>query len=190
MNSPQTNPPHVLAMNQERWHAELLGHLSWLRSIVRARLGDANSVEDVLNDVMADALAVDDAQVRVKSPAPWLYRVAIRKTLLFRRKCGRRRRAYQAQAEISRGRNGIAEIATPLELMVHEERQQSVRDAMLRLRGQDSEILLLKYVHDWTYDSISENLGIDYWKVVHRLRRAREKLRLELIQVMPEVIED
>ena len=174
---------------QHRWHAALLEHMSWLRSVVRARLGDPDSVEDVLNDVLTDALALSQPTETIQCLGPWLYRLAIRKSLLFRRKCGRRRRAYRSCAEFVQARDGEADVTTPLEQMLHAERQAMVRHAMLQLGGQDAEVLMLKYVHHWSYDEISKNLGVDYGKVVHRLRRARKRLREELLKFMPDHLE-
>lgn len=150
--------------------------MKWLRSVVRSRLGEDHSVEDVLNDVVADALAIEDPLKRIKNPAPWLYRLAIRKVLLFRRKSGRRRKAYRLHSETNNTSIDQA-CVTPLDYVLLAEKQTVVRKALTELAGQDAEILTLKYVHDWSYSQISENLGIDYWKVVHRLRQARRRLR-------------
>ncbi len=170
------------ARYQTLWHNEVLKHLNWLRSVIRARLGDQFAVEDVLNDVVVDALAVENPREKIQFVAPWLYRLAIHKTLLFRRKCGRRNRAYEAKAWLAQAQYSSVHFIAPLEGMLEAERHQAVRDAMQRINGKDSEILSLKYVHDWDYQTISENLGIDYWKVVHRLRRARNRLRTELLK--------
>lgn len=168
-------------LDQKSWHEELLKHLDWLRSVVQSRLRESEFVEDVVNDVIADALALSNPHATVAKPAPWLYRLAIRKVLLFRRKLGRRRRAYQACRELNPTPNSNGQ-QTPLESLLGRERQHAVRIALSQLSGKDVEILLLKYVHEWNYEAISENLGIDYWKVVHRLRQARNRLRGKLLQ--------
>ncbi len=165
--------------NSNAWNDHLLSQLDWLRSIVSARLGEPQAVDDVLSEVMSDALAIDNPQA-IKQPAPWLYRLAVRKTLLFRRSCGRRRRLEQNAQQQFAAESREANYSTPLELMLQAERDEVVRQALQRLQGRDVEVLLLKYVHEWDYRQISEKLGLDYWKVVHRLRKAREHLRREL----------
>jgi RNA polymerase sigma-70 factor (ECF subfamily) len=171
------------AMNLQRrtdWHDQLLSHAGWLRSVVRSRLGEPQSVDDVLQDVMTDAIASEDAEVRMIRP--WLYRLAIHKVFMFRRKAGRRRRAYrQVEARDSNTNND-----TPLELLLGQEQRHLVGKAMERLGGKETEILVLKYVQGWSYQTISENLDISLSKVTHRLRTSRSKLRNELRRLLDE----
>ena len=73
------------------WSALLAQHERWLRTVVYARLGSGEGVDEVLQEV---ALAA----VRQRAPiadrtkvAPWLYRLAVVQSLLYRRTHGRRR---------------------------------------------------------------------------------------------------
>ena len=74
------------------WPALLAQHERWLRTVVFARLGSGEGVDEVLQEV---ALAA----VRQKSPladrnkaAPWLYRLSVLQSLLYRRRRSPRRR--------------------------------------------------------------------------------------------------
>lgn len=78
--------------NSIDWSATLAKHERWLRTVVGARVGEPQAVDEVMQEV---SLAV----VRGKTPisdrskiAPWLYQLAVRQSLLYRRKAGRRRK--------------------------------------------------------------------------------------------------
>ena len=163
------------------WKKEVLRHSDWLRSVVRARLGSASAVDDIVQDVFSDALSIGSGHESIQHPAPWLYRIAIRKVLLWRRATGRQRKA------LNRVRDGYSSTANPgtaipLDLLLQAESSSKVRQALQRISGRDAEILVLKYIHGWSYDGISQNLGIDKTKIAHRLRRARQRLRTELAE--------
>ncbi len=162
------------------WHRQLLAHLDWLRSVVRSRLGDRQNVDDVLQDVMADALAVENPMT-IRQPTPWLYRLAVRKSLLHRRFMGRTRRVQTRLAGFAEHQSDNRTLSTPLEQLLGKEQQKQVQESLRHLNGRDVEILTLKYVHGWDYETISQNLGFDYWKVVHRLRIARQNLKKQLL---------
>ncbi len=112
--------------------------------------------------------------------APWLYRLAVRQTLLYRRAQGRRRKLVDRYA--NRVQPGEADVrqADPLGWLLAKERRTFVRLAMSRLPRRDAEILLLKYSEDWSYNAISEHLGVSQSAVEARLHRARQRLRTEL----------
>ena len=50
----------------------------------------------------------------------------------------------------------------------------------MRLAPRDREILLLKYTESWSYQQLSDRLGISETAVEARLHRARGRLRREL----------
>ena len=108
--------------------------------------------------------------------APWLYRVAIRQVLQYRRTNGRRagREARFAQ------RNGRADTARgedPLQWIIAVETRQQLMESLDALSGQDRELLMLRHAEGWTYAQIAEQLGLDFDKVVYRLGRAKRRLR-------------
>ena len=59
-----------------------------------------------------------------------------------------------------------------------------VRDALAQLPEQSRELLLLKYVHDWSYRDMAEKLGVTVTTVQARLHRARGLLRQVLARRM------
>ena len=120
--------------------------------------------------------------------APWLYRLAVRQALLYRRKCGRRRRLLGTFAEqVQYGGAGPGRVLDPLGWLLAEERRTLVRRALAHLPSRDAEMLLLKYTEDWNYHQIATHLGVTHAAVEARLHRARRRLREELMAL--EVVE-
>ena len=161
------------------WSRQVLEHEAWLRTVVRSRVSRPDEVEDVLQSVMADALAFADRQAEVRSLGPWLYRLAVNAVLQFRRKCGRRRKLHERVAED----RGSATGTEPLDLFLGDERRELVQAALGGMSGEDVEILMLKYVHGWNYTQISEQLGLEGYTVANRLRRARARLKQQLLKM-------
>ena len=169
------------------WQATLAEHDRWLRTVIYARLGEAQAVDEVMQEV---ALAV----VRQRSPladpskaAPWLYQVAVRQSLLYRRRQGRRRKLTDNYARRNRPSEQDSHEPDPLGWLLAEERRSLIRTALGRLPKRDAEILLLKYTEDWSYRELAEHLGISQSAVQSRLHRARARMRRELAAL--EVIE-
>jgi RNA polymerase sigma-70 factor (ECF subfamily) len=166
------------------WPRALTEHRPWLRAVVLARVGDSHAADDVLQEV---ALAVvrqgprlyDNAKV-----APWLYRVAVRQALIYRRKAGRRRKRHDALRREHETAPDDAGPRDPLQWLLSRERREVVRGALGRLDDRDAEILVLKYAEDWSYRQIAANLGVSESAVESRLHRARKKLRDALADVI------
>jgi RNA polymerase sigma-70 factor (ECF subfamily) len=113
----------------------------------------------------------------VASPAGWLYRLAVRKSLLHRRKAGRERRRFSRVARESASQQ---EQRDPLQWLLADERAEQVRAALERLTDRERELLLLKYTEDWSYQQMAEHLGLSASAVESRLHRARQRLRDQL----------
>ena len=112
--------------------------------------------------------------------APWLYRLAVRQSLLYRRKQGRGRKLIDRYAQRCRPSEADNRQADPLDWLLSEERRTQVRAAVSRIPKRDAEILMLKYTEDWSYRALAEHLGVSESAVETRLHRARGRLRTEL----------
>jgi RNA polymerase sigma factor (sigma-70 family) len=170
-------------MNQPAidWQAALAQHHRWLRTVVLARLGEPQAVEEVLQEVALAAVKQSAPIADAGKIAPWLYRLAVLQALLYRRKCGRRRRLAGRYAEqIQQGDYASPPAPDPLGWLLASERRSLVRQALAHLAPRDAEILLLKYTEDWSYHQIAAHLGIGHAAVEARLHRARGRLRREL----------
>ncbi len=163
------------------WQAALAEHQRWLRSVLLARLGEPQAVDDVMQEVALAAVEQRAPLADRSKVAPWLYRLAVTQALLYRRRMGRRRKLTTNYAERVRPSEGDSRTRDPLEWLLDDERQSLVRQALGRLPARDAEILLLKYGEDWSYHEIAARLGIGHSAVEARLHRARRRLRDELM---------
>lgn len=158
------------------WNSVFAEHDGWLRKVVAARVGEPQAVCEVLQEVALAASKQPNRPTEAQGVSAWLYRVAIRTTLLYRRKAGRRRKLMDRFAQ-EPPPSGPLE---PLDWLLADERQGLVREALARLGDQDREILLLKYSENWTAAEIADRLGLRLPAVEARLHRARGRLRAAL----------
>lgn len=163
------------------WQAEFQRNERWLRSIVYARVGEPGAVDDVMQEVALAAVRQSAPIADSSKVAPWLYRLAVRYVLLYRRKMGRTRKLLDRYAERFQPSSDDQHLeANPLAWLLSEERRDLVRRALQQLRGGDVEILMLKYTENWSYHEIAEHLSVSHSAVEARLHRARERLRASL----------
>jgi RNA polymerase sigma-70 factor (ECF subfamily) len=123
---------------------------------------------------------LDPARVAV-----WLYRLAVRHVLIYRRKSGRQRSLvdrYAAQRAVSEADVSLS----PLAWLVNDERQQLVQAALTRLPPRDAELLILKYAEGYGARELAERLGANIPAIEARLHRARNRLRVELADLATE----
>jgi RNA polymerase sigma-70 factor (ECF subfamily) len=157
--------PRVLAKNDR-----------WLRTVIYARVGEPQAVDEVMQEVSLAAVRQKAPINDLKKIDAWLYRIAVTQSLLHRRK----RKLVDRFAQRNRPTEQDNRQMDPLSWLISEERRQKVRMAMKRLVRRDAEILLLKYTEDWSYLELAERLGITESAVEARLHRARQRLRGEL----------
>jgi RNA polymerase sigma-70 factor (ECF subfamily) len=138
-------------------------------------------VDEVLQEVALAAVKQSAPLADAAKVAPWLYRLAVHQSLLYRRKCGRRRKLTDRYADrVQHSESGAPREVDPLGWLLAEERRSQVRQALANLPPRDAEILLLKYTENWNYHQIAEHLGASHAAVEARLHRARARMRHEL----------
>jgi RNA polymerase sigma factor (sigma-70 family) len=162
------------------WAAKLAEHDRWLRTIVLARLGERQAVDEVMQEVALAAVAQRAPLSDLARVGAWLYRLAVRQALLYRRRHGRQRKLVGAFAASRVGDLGLSQTPDPLDMLLRDERRTLVREALGRLPRRDREILLLKYSEDWSYRELAGHLGVSESAVEARLHRARQRLRLAM----------
>src|SRR5580765_467973 len=74
------------------WSALLARHDRWLRTAVFARLRELDGVDEVMQAVAVAAVEQRAPLLDLNKAAPWLYRLAVWQTLLYRRRAGRERK--------------------------------------------------------------------------------------------------
>lgn len=153
-------------------------HESWLRTALHSRLGSQDEVDEVMQEVALAAAHQAAKNQQVDRVGAWLYRVALRQVMLFRRKAGRRRKLIQS-AQHQLNVNGSPSTC-PLQFLLSQERQQIVQQAIGKMCELDRQLLMLKYVEGMSYGQIADRLGVTASAVQSRLHRARALMRHRL----------
>lgn len=160
--------------------AAFIENEQWLRTIIRSRIDDSNAAEDVLQEVSIAALRNREKGAGISHIRGWLYQIAIRQVLLFRRTEARQRNKLKryavsglASTEFQHSTDSQCEVP---------EGVASVRVAMSVLRPSDRQILMMKYADNLTCKQIAERLGVKETTVQTRLLRARRRMKDVLIE--------
>ncbi len=169
------------------WASELDRNESWLRAVIAARCREPQAVDEVMQEVAMAVVKQNSPLKETSKVKPWLYQIAVRQSLMYRRKHGRRRNMEHRYAEQIETRPRRSAPQDPLDWLIASERQSLIRDGIARLNPKDAELLLLKYTQDWTYRQIAEHLGTTASAVESRLHRARRNMRRQMVAL--EVIE-
>ncbi len=159
------------------WEAILAENAAWLRRILFARLGETEAVEECMQEV---GMAAVRQAAPIRDPnrvGSWLYQLAIRQALLYRRKMGRKRNLLSRYAVRNQPTESDQGAYDPLRWLLDRERASMVRDALKELKDEDRNILLLKYAENMSYGEIAQQVGISHSAVEARLHRARQRLR-------------
>jgi RNA polymerase sigma-70 factor (ECF subfamily) len=169
------------------WAAILEQHRSWLRTVIAARCKEPQAVDEILQELSMAVLKQRAPLKDKQKVAPWLYQIAVRQSLMYRRKHGRRRNMEQRYADQLRSSAVQKHTPDPLSWLLANERRQLIRQGVEQLSPKEAEILMLKYTQDWSYKQIAEHLGTTESAVESRLHRARKNLRQRMVAL--EVIE-
>jgi RNA polymerase sigma-70 factor, ECF subfamily len=182
---PRPTPEPEAVAGALDWGATLAEHDRWLRRVVAARVGEAQAVDEVMQNVALAAVAQSSPLVNPGRVAVWLYRLAVRHVLIYRRKTGRQRSLVDRYAT----RKAVSEVdaaPSPLAWLVNDERQQLVQSALRRLAPRDAELLTLKYAEGYGARELAGRLGANVATIEARLHRARNRLRAELVDLAQE----
>ncbi len=161
------------------WPAILAAHEGWLRRVVTARVQERQAVDEVMQEVALAAVAQRSPLLNPGRLVGWLYRLAVRQALIYRRKAGRHRALVSRYAR-RQATGDEAPGLSPLSWLVHDERRGMVQQALRRLAPRDADLLVLKYAEGWSARELGERLGVKTAAIEARLHRARCRLRAEL----------
>jgi RNA polymerase sigma-70 factor (ECF subfamily) len=167
-------------MPQTNWPNLLRQHDRWLRTVVFARVGEGAAVDEVMQEIAMAAIKQQTPIADLGKAGPWLYRLAVRQSLQYRRRQGRFRKLTLRYAERERPVEVDGRAIDPLDWLLADERQSMVRSAIRSIPRREAEMLLLKYTEHWSYEQLAQHLGISESAVESRLHRARARLRREL----------
>jgi len=128
-------------------------------------LGRSHLLADAVQEVFLKMLlSLGDLRDATRL-APWL-RTLARNTAIDLLKADRRRTVAPAPTPT----------AGPLDELVRDEQHRAVLDAVMALRPEYREVVLLRYLHSSSYREIAETLGVPVSTVETRLHRARKQL--------------
>ena len=170
-------------MNCANPQSVFLQHESWLRTVVRSRLREPEAVEDVMQNIAMAIVKQKQTLEEVNRLGAWLYQVAVRQVLMYRRSTGRKRKLQDRLAERFAPASQTEMCLTPEQQVMAAETQQNVRQALDGLGVLDRQILMLKYSEDWSYRQLAELLGVKEDTVEYRLTKARKNLRRSLMRL-------
>jgi RNA polymerase sigma-70 factor, ECF subfamily len=168
------------------WPAILAAHEGWLRRVVTTRVRERQAVDEVMQEVALAAVQQRSPLLNPGRLMGWLYRLAVRQALLYRRKAGRHRALIgrYARQQASSGQDpGIS----PLGWLLIDERRGMVQRALSGLPPRDADLLVLKYSEGWSARELAERLGVKTAAIEARLHRARARLRAELTALVTEI---
>lgn len=162
------------------WGLILMENEPWLRTVIAARVGETAAIDEVFQEVSLAAVR-QQAPIHDRTKVcPWLYKLAVTQSLLYRRTMGRKKKLINRYTENTPIEEYDRKQIEPLEWLLDQERRTRVQEAMSALPKPQQELLMLKYVHDWSYRDMSEHLGITVSAVQAKLHRARGLLRAKL----------
>lgn len=145
-------------------------HSSMVYRTARAVTGNAEDAEDVLQTIFLRLLRQESVGPIKKNPRAYLYRAAVNLSLDLLRARQRRNIAdddverLETQAE-----TGYARFSDEL--------HRQLNDALAQLSPEAAQILVLRYVHDYSDAEISKLLGTSRGAIALRLFRLRARLK-------------
>lgn len=128
---------------------------------------DFNLAQDILQDCLLKAYINLNTLKDENKISSWLYKIAVN--------CAKdsfKNNGYESYGEI--------EVVSEGNLYINTEMKHDISQYLMRLSADEREIIILKDMLDYSYDEISEFLGISQSNVGVRLYRARDKFK-ELI---------
>ncbi len=158
-------------------------------SLIAHILGNDADAADVLQNVFVKVFR-GIAQFHGNSTLKtWLYRIAVREALNYRRGWFRRH-VHEPFSLDEESTEPVAALAakpdgdSPYETLELAERQRLVKGALAALPLPYRAVLVLREIDEMAYDEIAEVLGIAEGTVKSRLMRGRELLRRKLAAVL------
>lgn len=138
---------------------------------------DADRAADVLQDALAKLCTLFDRLREHPNPKAYVLSVCITVAHDALRKSKRAEAAQQMMFAEARTRAGMPE---PVSAVVEEEIEHAVLQAISRLPSQQGTVVLLRLMHEQTYQEIAQALGCEVATARTHYARGREALAREL----------
>jgi len=146
-------------------------------------LGNRDDARDLVQDAFVQAFVKLDTFRGDAKFRSWLYRIAMNLALSHRR-C-RPTDSLDASKE-NVGEEPVAQQPTAAQEMIELERAEQLQQALLKLNDGHRQILVLRELEGFSYETISEILELPVGTVRSRLFRARMQLKEQLQIILPD----
>ncbi len=144
--------------------------------------GSSDDALDIVQDAFVQAFTKLSKFQRQSAFYTWIYRIAF--NLMISRK--RRERPWVSlDQRMGMGAEPAVE-STPLEPLQQQDRIAQVRAALLSLTDEHRQVLVLREMEGWDYDTMASTLNLPVGTIRSRLHRAR----IELRELLKEVAEE
>ena len=139
--------------------------------------GHAEDARDVAQEAFIQAFVKLDTFHGNSAFYTWLYRVAFNVAVTHRRR-------KRPTASVDRAREAGGREDGPVERFEQSERVRQVHEAIAQLSEEHREVLVLREIDGFCYETIAGILDLPIGTVRSRLHRARLQLREELREVL------
>ena len=151
----------------------LIRNWSWLKGLVYSILGDADEVDDALQDICVRVIDKIDSLREPERFRPWLAVLARRQALRHRQRKARRPGPINEKIAKLQPDDKAQQLFDKVE---QEEQFRQVLQAVQELPEKYRQVFMLAYSGDLTYGNIAEILDIPVTTVQIRLVRARRMI--------------
>lgn len=154
-----------------------------LYSVALRMCGNREDAQDCLQDAMLRIYRSLDRFKGQSAFSTWAYRITMN-TCLDELRRRRSRAATSLDALLETGWDPAAETVTPEDAAISAEQRRELEAAIANLPEDMRSAIILREMHDMTYEEISEALDTNIGTVKSRISRGRERLR-QLINGRP-----
>ncbi len=144
-------------------------------------LGSRDDASEVLQDAFVQAYTKLESFRGSSQFYTWMYRVALNMACSHRRRTARRRdeQSIDRIREVS-GAEPVDSSLQPEQMALRSEQTDLVQAALLEISDEHRQILVLREMEDYSYETIAEILELPVGTVRSRLFRARLQLKERL----------
>ena len=180
----------ICASDRATEEAFVRAHISWMRNLARRFFPDQASADDVVQDAFASAFKAIGRYEGRSSLRTWLHRITVNAALMKIRKikrldeCAINELMPEYDSEGFRVEAPWSQIATPEEILHHNEMRDIVIDAIARLPDNYRIVLQMRDIEELDTAEVARQLELSESNVKVRLHRARAALKTLLEPVL------
>ncbi|MHC4559052.1 MAG: RNA polymerase sigma factor [Planctomycetota bacterium] len=151
----------------------MMRNWKWLKGLVYSIVGDADDVDDVLQDICVRVITKIDTLREPERFRPWLVVLSRRQALRYRQRKSRRPMPlYEELAELKCDEKAQQLLGN----IEQNEQYEQILEVVRSLPEKYRQVFMLEYISDLTYEQIAEILDIPITTVQIRLVRARRMI--------------